>query len=60
MRIERCRYYGIEEQGVWALLLVVVVVQIACGFGSRGDAAKGNSPQLAITQLQDGTMLAKR
>jgi hypothetical protein len=58
--IGRCKYYGFEEQGIWALLLVVAVVQIACAFGARADAAGSGKSEAALVQLDHGTMLAKR
>ncbi len=60
LKVGRCRFYGIEEQGLWALLLVVVVIQIACAFGSRGDEPAGAAAPVAMSEFHSGTMLAKR
>jgi len=59
MTIGRCRFCGIEEQGLWALLLVAVVIQIACAFGALRDGMT-DSPQVATAHLQDATLLSKR
>jgi hypothetical protein len=60
LRIGRSRYFGIEEQGLCALLLVIVVIQVACAIGTLSDGSAGDSPQVAMTQPHDETMLAKR
>jgi len=61
LRIGRCRYFGIEEQGVWALLLVAIVIEGACAFGALADQMAGDSPQVAMTQAaNNGSLLAGR
>jgi hypothetical protein len=52
--------YAFGEQSLFALLLVVTVIQITCAFSAGADVVGGNKPQVASVQLHDGTMLAKR
>ena len=56
----RYRFYGIEEQGLWVLLLVAVIIQVACAFGAGSDGAGDNRALAEITPLHGETLLAKK
>jgi len=57
----KSKYYGLEDQGIWALLLVVTVIQVACAFGaSRDVVGDGKTHVAAAVQLNHGTLLARK
>ena len=56
----RSKYAGFGEQSLFALLLVVAVIQISSAFSAGAGMVGGNKPQVAMAPITQTTLLAKR
>jgi hypothetical protein len=59
IRIEKSKNFGLGEQGIMVLLLVVTAIQIACAVSASSCLVPGK-PVAAVAAVQDGTLLAKK